>query len=76
MMPFGVGRRICPGMALALLHLEYFVANLVWGFEWSAVAGDGGVDLSERPEFTVTMEHPLRACVTPSPRRYRLVRPV
>jgi cytochrome P450 len=74
MMPFGVGRRICPGMALALLHLEYFVANLVWGFEWSAVAGDGGVDLSERPEFTVTMERPLRARVTP--RRCRLVRPV
>ncbi|XP_047062514.1 cytochrome P450 89A2-like [Lolium rigidum] len=74
MMPFGAGRRICPGMALALLHLEYFVANLVRGFEWSAVAGDGGVDLSERPEFTVTMERPLRARVTP--RRCRLVRPV
>ncbi|RLN05112.1 hypothetical protein C2845_PM13G03140 [Panicum miliaceum] len=29
MMPFGAGRRVCPGMALALLHLEYFVANLV-----------------------------------------------
>ncbi|KAM0828583.1 hypothetical protein ACQ4PT_067450 [Festuca glaucescens] len=74
MMPFGAGRRICPSMALALLHLEYFVANLVRGFEWSTVAGDGGVDLSERPEFTVTMERPLRAHVTP--RRCRLVRPV
>ncbi|KAL6127708.1 hypothetical protein ACLB2K_071071 [Fragaria x ananassa] len=29
MLPFGVGRRICPGLGLALLHLEYFVANLV-----------------------------------------------
>ena len=27
MMTFGVGRRICPGLALAMLHLEYFVAN-------------------------------------------------
>ncbi|KAK6232602.1 hypothetical protein SCA6_002675 [Theobroma cacao] len=51
MMPFGVGRRICPGLALAMLHLEYFVANLVWQFEWTAVHGDD-VDLSERQEFT------------------------
>lgn len=29
MMPFGAGRRVCPGYLLALLHLEYFVANLV-----------------------------------------------
>ncbi|OMO62924.1 Cytochrome P450 [Corchorus olitorius] len=30
MMPFGAGRRrICPGHVLAMLHLEYFVANLV-----------------------------------------------
>lgn len=62
MMPFGVGKRICPGLGLALLHLEYFVANLVLEFEWGAVAGVG-VDLAERPEFTVTMERPLRARV-------------
>ncbi|CAM0902406.1 unnamed protein product [Alopecurus aequalis] len=72
MMPFGAGRRICPSMALALLHLEYFVANLVMGFEWLAAGDD--VDLAERPEFTVTMERPLRARVVPG--RRRLVRPV
>ncbi|CAL5024815.1 unnamed protein product [Urochloa decumbens] len=66
MMPFGVGRRICPGMGLALLHLEYFVASMVREFEWAAVAG---VDLAERPEFTVTMERPLRARVRRSRRK-------
>ncbi|KAM0966590.1 hypothetical protein ACFX2J_022140 [Malus domestica] len=39
MMPFGAGRRSCPGSGLAVLHLEYFVANLVWKFEWRAVDG-------------------------------------
>ncbi|KAL9269393.1 Cytochrome P450 89A2-like protein [Drosera capensis] len=63
MMPFGVGRRICPGSGLALLHLEYFVANLVWNFEWRAVEGDE-VDLSETQEFTSTMKHPLRARIS------------
>ncbi|THG15591.1 hypothetical protein TEA_009139 [Camellia sinensis var. sinensis] len=42
MMPFGAGRRICPASGLALLHLEYFVANLVWYFESAMlVVGEG-----------------------------------
>lgn len=64
MMPFGAGRRICPGIGLALLHLEYFVANLVKEFEWTAEKGDD-VDLSERQEFTVIMKNPLRAHISP-----------
>lgn len=60
MMPFGVGRRICPGLGLAILHLEYFVANLVWKFEWKAVNGDE-VDLSEKQEFTTVMKNPVKA---------------
>ncbi|CAN1217701.1 Cytochrome P450 89A2 [Linum perenne] len=64
MMPFGAGRRICPGYGLALLHLEYFVANLVWSFDWKAVEGDE-VDLSEKQEFTVVMKNPLQANVSP-----------
>ncbi|KAL5568296.1 hypothetical protein UlMin_024871 [Ulmus minor] len=64
MMPFGAGRRICPGFTLAMLHLEYFVANLVWNFEWKPVEGDQ-VDLSEKQEFTVGMKNPLQAIVSP-----------
>ncbi|XP_042503655.1 cytochrome P450 89A2-like [Macadamia integrifolia] len=64
MMPFGVGRRICPGIGLAILHLEYFVANLIRDFKWTAVDGDD-VDLSEKPEFTIAMKNPLRAHISP-----------
>uniref|UniRef100_A0A0E0EZV6 Cytochrome P450 n=1 Tax=Oryza meridionalis TaxID=40149 RepID=A0A0E0EZV6_9ORYZ len=60
MMPFGVGRRICAGLGVAMLHLEYFVANLVKEFEWKEVAGDE-VDLTEKNEFTTVMAKPLRA---------------
>ncbi|KAK9051232.1 hypothetical protein SSX86_027858 [Deinandra increscens subsp. villosa] len=63
MMPFGAGRRICPGSDLALLHLEYFVANLVWYFDWS-VADGYDVDLCEKSEFTVVMKNPLRAQIS------------
>ncbi|KMT09077.1 hypothetical protein BVRB_6g131850 [Beta vulgaris subsp. vulgaris] len=64
MMPFGAGRRICPGLGLAMLHLEYYVANLVWNFEWKAVDGDN-VDLSEKQEFTTVMKYPLNVHISP-----------
>ncbi|XVF30568.1 hypothetical protein REPUB_Repub16aG0069400 [Reevesia pubescens] len=67
MMPFGVGRRICPGLGLALLHLEYFVANLIWKFEWKAMDGDE-ISLEEKLEFTVFMKNPLRAHISPRKR--------
>ncbi|XP_054786431.1 cytochrome P450 89A2-like [Prosopis cineraria] len=65
MMPFGVGRRICPGYNLALLHLEYFVANLVWNFEWKPAAANGDVDLSEKQVFTIVMKTPLQVHLSP-----------
>ncbi|XP_038696136.1 cytochrome P450 89A2-like [Tripterygium wilfordii] len=67
MMPFGAGRRMCPGYGLAILHLEYFVANLVWNFLWEAKDGDD-VDLSEKLEFTVVMKNPLQVCISPRSR--------
>ncbi|XVF56653.1 hypothetical protein PTKIN_Ptkin06aG0137400 [Pterospermum kingtungense] len=67
MMPFGVGRRICPGLGLALLHLEYFVANLIWKFEWKAIDGDE-INLEEKQEFTVVMKTPLTAHISPRKR--------
>ncbi|WOH06539.1 hypothetical protein DCAR_0625967 [Daucus carota subsp. sativus] len=65
MMPFGAGRRICPANTLALLHLEYFVANLIWKFEWKPAAGNHDVDLSEKQEFTIGMKYPLVVSLSP-----------
>uniref|UniRef100_A0A0E0M9P5 Cytochrome P450 n=1 Tax=Oryza punctata TaxID=4537 RepID=A0A0E0M9P5_ORYPU len=59
MMQFGVGRRMCAGLNTAMLHLEYFVANMVLEFEWKEVAGDE-VDLAEKAELTTAMAKPLR----------------
>ncbi|OMP03718.1 Cytochrome P450 [Corchorus capsularis] len=65
MIPFGVGRRMCPGYGLALLHLEYFVANMVLNFKWAAGNVDQKVDLSEKHEFTTVMKNPLKVHITP-----------
>jgi len=64
MMPFGVGRRICAGLGIAMLHLEYFVANMVREFEWQEVPGEE-VDFAEKNEFTVVMKKPLRPRLVP-----------
>ena len=65
MMPFGAGRRMCHGYGLAMLHLEYFVANLVWHFEWRSVEGED-VDLTEKfDNMVVWMKNPLRVHLTP-----------
>lgn len=64
MMPFGAGRRMCPGMGVAMLHMVYVIANLVREFEWKDPEGELAVDLKPHGQtqglFTV-MERPLRA---------------
>lgn len=47
-LPFGVGRRSCPGMILALPILGLVIAKLVMNFEMkAAAAGLGKIDVSE-----------------------------
>ncbi|KAK3034907.1 hypothetical protein RJ639_034149 [Escallonia herrerae] len=64
MMPFGVGIRACPAISMAFLHLEYFVANLVREYSWTAVDGED-VDLTEKQDFTIVMKNPLRVHICP-----------
>uniref|UniRef100_A0A0E0M9Q3 Cytochrome P450 n=1 Tax=Oryza punctata TaxID=4537 RepID=A0A0E0M9Q3_ORYPU len=64
MMPFGVGRRICAGLNIAMLHLEYFVGSMVMEFEWKEVEGLE-VEFAEKREFTTVMAKPLRPRLVP-----------
>ncbi|CAL5042676.1 unnamed protein product [Urochloa decumbens] len=63
MMPFGAGRRACPGAGLAMKVLQLSVENLVKRFEWKPVGCVGKkveVDMSERPGLVTEMRTPLR----------------
>lgn len=61
MMPFGAGRRVCPGYTLGLLQLESFVGSLVRKLEWLPAAEGKAVDMTEKLDFTVVMKNPLQA---------------
>ncbi|XP_020192380.1 cytochrome P450 89A2-like [Aegilops tauschii subsp. strangulata] len=65
MMPFGAGRRICPGYTLGMLHVAYLVAGLVRELEWLPPADGEQVDMTEVLEFTTVMKQPLRARAIP-----------
>uniref|UniRef100_A0ACD5WL88 Uncharacterized protein n=1 Tax=Avena sativa TaxID=4498 RepID=A0ACD5WL88_AVESA len=63
MMPFGAGRRMCPGYSLGIHHAEYFVARMVRELEWRPPVDGEEVDMAETLDFTTVMKHPLRARV-------------
>ncbi|VVA97130.1 unnamed protein product [Arabis nemorensis] len=65
MMPFGVGRRICPGLSMATVHVHLMLAKIVQEFEWSAYPAGSEIDFAGKLEFTVVMKKPLRAMVKP-----------
>ncbi|KAK6257952.1 hypothetical protein QUC31_001411 [Theobroma cacao] len=56
LLPFGTGRRGCPGASLAMQELPTSLAAMIQCFDWKPAAtsktGDG-VDMSERPGLTV-----------------------
>lgn len=63
MMPFGVGRRICPGLNMATVHIDLMLARMVQEFEWSAYPPDSKMDFAGKLEFTVVMKKTLRAMI-------------
>ncbi|KAH7668649.1 Cytochrome P450 E-class group I protein [Dioscorea alata] len=63
MMPFGTGRRMCPGLDLAMIQFQYFVANLVNEMEFKEVEGME-VDLSEKAELFVPMKNTIHALIS------------
>ncbi|MCO5611772.1 hypothetical protein L7F22_066031 [Adiantum nelumboides] len=75
LLPFGAGRRGCPGWALGLLNVHLMVATLVQSFTWSLKSPSCSpncpsnmtqrLDMSERFGLTVTMDKPLCAFATP-----------
>ncbi|KAG0526302.1 hypothetical protein BDA96_06G134200 [Sorghum bicolor] len=66
LVPFGMGRRSCPGVHFATAVVELLLANLLFCFDWRAPLGE--VDVEEKPGLIVSRNNPLvlvpeRRCV-------------
>ncbi|XP_065879869.1 cytochrome P450 77A1-like [Euphorbia lathyris] len=64
MLPFGAGRRTCPGLALGLLHVNLMLARMVQAFKW-VPDPRFPPDPREIFSFTVVMKNPLKAAILP-----------
>ncbi|KAM0919820.1 hypothetical protein ACQ4PT_007966 [Festuca glaucescens] len=64
LVPFGSGRRSCPGKSLAMTTVTAWMATLLHEFEWTPV-GAAGVDLSEVLRLSCEMAVPLEVRVRP-----------
>ncbi|KAL4368900.1 hypothetical protein GQ457_05G009660 [Hibiscus cannabinus] len=65
MMPFGAGRRICPGLTMATVHIHLMLARMVQEFEWTAYPSNSSIDFTGKFEFTVVMKNTLKAIIKP-----------
>ncbi|XP_024029899.1 cytochrome P450 71D9 [Morus notabilis] len=53
--PFGAGRRICPGMLFALINIELPLAMLLYHFDWKIPTGMKNEDLNMTESFGSTV---------------------
>ncbi|CAL9158095.1 cytochrome P450 77A2-like [Musa acuminata AAA Group] len=65
MIPFGAGRRICPGLAMGTTHISLMVARMVQAFEWRLHPSEPKLDFMDKEEFTIVKNRRLLATVKP-----------
>ncbi|KAJ9174445.1 hypothetical protein P3X46_013086 [Hevea brasiliensis] len=58
LLPFGSGRRSCPGTSLALQVIHTTLGSMIQCFDWKVVNGES-VDMSEAAGISLLMEKPL-----------------
>ncbi|OAY82487.1 Cytochrome P450 84A1 [Ananas comosus] len=68
LLPFGSGRRSCPGMQLGLYGLELSVAQLMHCFNWALPNGMKPSELDMSDVFGLTAPRAVRLWAVPAPR--------
>ncbi|QHN79093.1 hypothetical protein S83_067641 [Arachis hypogaea] len=64
-LPFGAGRRICPGLALANRMITLAVAALVHSFEWKLPEGVTPESLDMTEQYGITLKRLSPLCALP-----------
>nr|AJD87470.1 cytochrome P450 CYP76AD14 [Basella alba] len=56
LLPFGAGRRICPGMNLAIRMLTLMLATLLRSFDWKLPEGEAPAQLDMDEKFGIALQ--------------------
>lgn len=65
-LPFGVGRRGCPGINFSIPLVELAIANLLFHFEWTLPKGMLAKDLDMEEALGITMHKKIPLCLAAS----------
>lgn len=75
LLPFGSGRRMCPGYRLALKMVMCGLANMLHGFNWSLPYNMKIQDLSMEEDFGLSTPRKVPLVAVPEPRLPRRLYP-
>ncbi|KAF5958203.1 hypothetical protein HYC85_005428 [Camellia sinensis] len=67
LIPFGAGRRICPGLPLAIRMIPVMLGSLINSFDWKLEGGIAPKDLDMEDKFGITLQKAQPLCVVPIP---------
>ncbi|KQJ98340.1 indole-2-monooxygenase [Brachypodium distachyon] len=65
-LPFGAGRRICPGLGFGMASVEMMLANLVYCFNWELPRGIREEDIDMADVFGLTMRRKEKLLLVPT----------
>ncbi|KAG6419559.1 hypothetical protein SASPL_121781 [Salvia splendens] len=66
-LPFGAGKRMCPGITYGLANVEFTLSQLLYNFDWVLPTGVRAedLDMTENNGLTAARKHNLSVVVTP-----------
>lgn len=67
LIPFGAGRRICPGILFGLASVDFHLANLLYQFDWKLPEGMKNQDLDMTESSGLTVRRKDDLCLIPIP---------
>uniref|UniRef100_A0A7N0T5F4 Cytochrome P450 n=1 Tax=Kalanchoe fedtschenkoi TaxID=63787 RepID=A0A7N0T5F4_KALFE len=65
--PFGMGKRICPGVRFAVSKVELVIASLLCWFDWELPGGTAPEDLDMGETFAIVARKESPLCLVPLP---------